>query len=64
MTSMVSCRVYYASVHTPDSKDRPDKQSVQKMLSLAEEHKIDLEVSIMLTAESIHLWQAQSETET
>ena len=56
---MVSCRVYYASVHTSYSKDRPDKQSVQRMLSLAEEHKIDLEVSIMLIAESTHLWQAQ-----
>ena len=52
---MVSCRIYYASVHTSYSKDRPDKQSVQRMLSLAEEHKVDLEVSIMLIAESLHL---------
>ena len=42
---MLSCRVYYATVHASDSNDRCEKQSVQRMLSLAEHRKIDLEVS-------------------
>ena len=51
MKFTLSYRVYYAAVHTsdstgqPDLRDKPDKQSVQKMLSLAEARKIDLKVS-------------------
>ena len=51
MKFILSYRVYYAAVHTSDSTGQPDlrgkvdKQSVQRMLSLAEARKIDLEVS-------------------
>ena len=51
MKFILSYRVYYAAVHTsdstgqPDLRDKPDKQSVQRMLSLAEARKIDLKVS-------------------
>ena len=51
MKFTLSCRVYYATVHTsdstgqPDLRDKPVKQSVQRMLSLAEARKIDLKVS-------------------
>ena len=45
MKFTLSYRVHYAAVHTSDSTDKPDKQSVQRMLSLAEARKIDLKVS-------------------
>lgn len=61
--SMVLCRVYYATVHTSKDTDT-DKHSVQRMLSLAEERKIDLEVSHNVDCKIYTSVAAQLEAET